>query len=232
MLFRAANPALTTADLLQLVSVSRQPVVGAELRLHQHQRPSSRPTSLEAVTQDGYEKALELRSAMGVDVSLPLMGALDLETTLLTRLGVSVVELTLDDYQVDGAAISRPEQRPVIAVNLSGKFSSSRWGRRMTLAHELCHLLYDLSDDGEVGVLSNPWAPYLLERRANAFAAMLLMPEPTLATTLPRTPRQWTPDSLNAAMGVLGVGRSALTWHLYNLRWITASERRAWLDAL
>ncbi len=232
MLFKTANPMLSTADLLELVRVSDQPVVKGKVSLWKYQQPAPPPTSLEGVTHDGYEKAMQLRKVMDVAVSQPLVGELDLETILLRRLGVAVEELTLNDFQVDGAAISSPGRRPVIAVNLSGKFSSSRWGRRMTLAHELCHLLHDLSDGKRVGVLSNPWAPYLLERRANAFAAMLLMPAQALAARLPRSSRQWTPQMLEDVMNALGIGRSALTWHLYNLGWIGSSERRAWLDAL
>ena len=103
----------------------------------------------------------------------------------------------------------------------------------MTLAHELCHLLYDLEDDGRVGVVSNPWAPQAMERRANAFAAMLLMPREALRSVLPREPRDWSIDGLREAMATLGVGKSALTWHMYNLGLITSpSEREAWLDEL
>jgi len=232
MLFKAANPALSTTDLYKLAQVFRQLPCESDETLSQHQRAEPPPASLEAVTQDGYDKAVELRYALGIDVVPPLMGQLDLETVLLPKLGVTVEELTLDDFQVDGVAMFTPGKRPMVAVNLSGQFSSTRWGRRMTLAHELCHLLHDLSDNNEVGIVSNPWAPYLLERRANAFAAMLLMPPAALADVLSRNSRLWTSEMLHAAMTTLGVGRSAFTWHLYNLKWIGASERRAWLDAL
>lgn len=46
----------------------------------------------------------------------------------------------------------------------------------MTLAHELCHLLVDRSKAAPLMIASTPWAPAEIERRANAFAAELLLP--------------------------------------------------------
>ena len=90
----------------------------------------------------------------------------------------------------------------------------------------------DLSDDNNVGIVSNSWAPELLEKRANAFAAMLVMPREALEASLPRNPRQWTAEDLRDAMQKLGVGRTALMNHLHNLGFISHSEREAWLDEL
>ncbi len=232
MLFKAANPALSTKDIRMLAQVFAQLPSESNVPLSQYQRAEPPPARLGAVTQDGYDKAVALRAALKIDVASPLMGQLDLEKVVVPKLGVTVEELTLDDFQIDGVAMLSAGKRPMVAVNVSGRFSSTRWGRRMTLAHELCHLLHDLSDNNEVGMVSNPWAPYVLERRANAFAAMLLMPPAALADVLCRDSRQWTSEMLHAAMKTLGVGRSAFTWHLYNLKWIGVSERRAWLDVL
>ena len=49
-------------------------------------------------------------------------------------------------------------------------------GRRFTLAHEFCHLLFDQDQGQALAVASGPWAPRAIEQRANAFAAMFLMP--------------------------------------------------------
>jgi Zn-dependent peptidase ImmA (M78 family) len=232
MLFRSASPSMSSADLA-LLSGSfwrLEPALDEPLRTLQHGSPL--PLDREAATRDGYDKARLVRSALSIEHDVPLLGRYDLETEVLPQLGVAVHDFTFDDSQVDGVAIFAPGRRPMIGVNLSGRFSSTVWGRRMTLAHELCHLLYDLGDNGGVGIVSNPWAPYLLERRANAFAAMLLMPREVLDATLPPDPRHWTPELMRAAMNTLGVGRSALTWHLYNLNRISDSERQAWLDVL
>jgi len=44
-----------------------------------------------------------------------------------------------------------------------------------------CHILFDREYGTKWALASGPWAPRDLERRANAFAAMLLMPPGLLA---------------------------------------------------
>lgn len=231
LLFRSAAPALSTSDLAALIRLAGLPKQG-HAPLMDFQRHEPPPFDPMGITEDGYERALEFRKARDLPASQPLTGPHDLEHVLLAGLGVEVVDVRLDDSRIDGVAIVYPGRVPLVAVNLSGRSASTPWGRRMTLAHELCHLLYDLDDDGQVGVVSNPWAPQALERRANAFAAMLLMPRASLEAMLPPNPRDWTGPSLRQAMTVLGVGKTALTWHLYNLGLLTRSERDAWLDEL
>lgn len=232
MLFRSASPELSTADLRRLSEAFAQlPSIG-ESPITQYQQADPPTSSPEIVFQDGYEKALEFRSALDLNPELPLLGEHDLETVLFDDLGIVVQDLTLESTTIDGLAVFAPGKAPLVGVNLTGKYSSTRWGRRMTLAHELCHLLYDLSDDNHVGIVSNSWAPQLLEKRANAFAAMLMMPREALEASLPRSPRQWTAEDLGEAMKRLGVGRTALMNHLHNLGYISHSEREAWLDEL
>lgn len=231
MLCRSASPALSTSDLQQLLDLGSTTQEG-RTPLQDRQRHEPPPFGPMAITEDGYERALALRDALGIDLHLPLAGAHDLEDVWLPRMGIAVVDVRLEDSNVDGVAIMHPGWKPVVGVNLSGRFASKPWGRRMTLAHELCHLLYDLDDDGQVGIVSNPWAPQAMERRANAFAAMLLMPRATIDAVLPHQARDWTTKVLHDAMAVLGVGRTTLIYHLYNLGKLTASERDAWLDEL
>ena len=103
----------------------------------------------------------------------------------------------------------------------------------MTLGHEICHVLHDGEADGTtVGIISNDWAPYLIERRANAFAAMLLAPEPAMSECSERRPRLWVSKDLEHAMRELGIGATTLLQQLRNLRWISDRQRNAWLDEL
>lgn len=232
MLFRSVSPELTSADLCRLSQAVNQLPSRVDIPLRDYQQASPPSMSLETVYKDGYEKAVAFRQSLQIDPSLPLSGKHDLEGDLLPRLGIAIQEFTLEDNEIDGLAIFAPGKSPLVGVNLTGKYSSTRWGRRMTLAHELCHLLYDLSEEDSVGIVSNPWAPELLEKRANAFAAMLLMPREALENILLDSARQWTPEDLHGAMKKLGVGRTALMNHLHNLGFISHSEKEAWLDSL
>jgi Zn-dependent peptidase ImmA (M78 family) len=180
---------------------------------------------------DGLERAIQVREALELPAGAPLKDAYDLEGVILKRLGVRVTEISLDDSGVDGVAISSPGVTPTIAVNLSSSRAATSWGRRMMLAHELCHLLFDIDAGGRVGVVSSRWADAAIERRANAFAVMLLVPESALAGVLARDEaRRWTLADLRVAMAHLGVGVTTLTWQLQNLGWIDSSAREAWLD--
>lgn len=231
LLYRSAAPRLSARDLDSLLALAMDltPDPG---RLAQYLHPSRPHAMPERIIEDGYRRALMFREQFGVPEQVPLVGEWDLETVVLPRLGVRLVDLQLDDGHVEGVAVKAPGRQPTIAINRSGRYASTKVGRRMTLAHELCHHLLDADESGRVGVVSNPWAPHTLEVRAASFAAMLLMPEAAIAHQLARDSRRWQAKDLCAAMDHLGVGKSTFTWHLHNLRWITEAEQASWLDAL
>lgn len=231
LLFRSASPNLSVGDLTRILSFSSDGA-SRSTKLDAFRSPSFPGGDPDAITQDGYDLAMEFRERAGLGAHTPLAGNLDLEHLLTERFGVTVRDVHLDEVYVDGVAVVTPGRDPLIAVNRSGRFARSTTGRRMTLAHELCHVLHDMTENGIVGVVSGPWAPYVLERRANAFAAMLLAPEAAIESVLPRDSETWTAGGLRDAMRALGIGISTLTWHLYNLRWISESERQAWVDEL
>lgn len=68
-----------------------------------------------------------------------------------------------------------------IVINLDGK-NTNPCVRRFSLAHELCHILYDWNRTEPLAVISGYLAPLGLEReqRANSFAVRFLCPESTL----------------------------------------------------
>lgn len=231
LLFRSASPRISDTDLHALLDLCAKAPPSMETAGAGIRAPQPCPPSRRASTQQGCELALALRERLAIPADAPLTGDLDIER-ILERLHVRFEELTLGDEGVDGAALVRSGGRPVVAVNRSGRFARTPWGRRMTLAHELCHVLHDGDASGLVGVVSGEWAPYLPERRANAFAAMLLAPEAALQALLDRRPDRWTAADLRRAMQVLGVGATTLTRQLRNLKWISEAEREAWVDAL
>jgi len=230
LLYRSASPALSASDVGKLLELTHQLDGAPSVEFGKARDPDPCVGNLEELTSDGYERALAFRTALGLPDSASLTGPHDLESVLLPGLGVEVRDVLLDDRHTEGAAVHQPGAQPIIAVNTGGRFSSTPWGRRMTLAHELCHLLHDADDRGLVGVTSNPWASYALERRANAFAAMLLAPEAAVATCLGPNPDRWRRADLVDAMRALGVGITTLTWQLHNLGWISDATRQAWLE--
>ena len=85
------------------------------------------------------------------------------------------------------------------------------------LGHELCHLMFDRADAVPLGVMSGPWAPPRIERRANAFAIELLLPLAGVERVLGK---DWDIDdeSVEALQAEFDIGRTATVEHLQNLR--------------
>ena len=140
-------------------------------------------------------------------------------------LGVDVAEASLSDESIRGVAIAGPRHRSGIVWNRNNRFNADARGRRFTLAHELCHLLFDRSVGQRLAVASGPRAPPSLEQRANAFAAMLLMPTETVRTVVanmnePIASRQ----GVESVADRMEAGFSATLWHLRNLGFVDDSS--------
>ncbi|MFH1117766.1 MAG: ImmA/IrrE family metallo-endopeptidase [Pseudomonadota bacterium] len=108
---------------------------------------------------------LEKQSGQAVDI-----------TEILAGLGIRQEEIRLTDRHIRGISIAGPRHLPSILENLSDVHNATLPGRRFTLAHELCHILFDRTHGKKLAMVSDTWAPLQIEQRANAFAAMLLMP--------------------------------------------------------
>ena len=171
--------------------------------------------------QQGYTLAEELHD--------DLDGCMDGEpvdvVAILERLRVDVAEASLSDESIRAVAMAGPRHRSGIVWNRNNYFNADARGRRFTLAHELCHLLFDRSVGQRLAVASGPWAPPSLEQRANAFAAMLLMPTETVRTVVagmdePIASRQ----GVERVADRMETGFAATLWHLRNLGFVDDSS--------
>lgn len=116
------------------------------------------------------EVALQHLESAGLSESGDLPGAIE------AAFGIDVAVLPLGDG-VDGLAATTPEARLILAAPTAVPYR-----QRFTIAHELGHLL--AGDDQELHLDEDIFGAKSKtagsERRANAFAAALLMPESTL----------------------------------------------------
>jgi Zn-dependent peptidase ImmA (M78 family) len=171
VVFRALAPAVNVDDVLVLLDRLRSyPSVPEASRALDALRIRLVVPSSELPHQQGYNLAEQLRMARS-----NLDAYFDIEA-FLAEIGVKVDTANLSDVKVDGATVWGAQHGPVIVLNQMGA-RQEPWARRMILAHELCHLLVDRPAAAELMVASTPWAPPELERRANAFAAELLLPK-------------------------------------------------------
>ena len=172
----------------------------------------------------GYELAEELHETFGMeftrDASVDIDGMID-------KLGIRIVSLELSDEDTLGLSIAGPNHRPGIVVNPRHQRNAHHFGRRFTLAHELCHVLFDRQAGRRLAIASGPWAPCDIEKRANAFAAMLLMPPSLIQrATASLTEPIDTIVGVREMAQVLQAGVRSVLHHLKNLGFIADTDQQ------
>ena len=174
--------------------------------------------------EQGYQLAEALMASLGSTL-VPI----DLEE-LCCRLGVQVQSVELSDPEIRGVAFVGADQRPTIAVNTTHQANTHLFGQRFTLAHELCHLLYDRDRARALALASGPWTSADIEKRANAFAAMLLIPTPAVRAWVAQHGPLEDRDAVRKLAEELQVGFQATLRHLTNLDFLSPAQRQT-IDA-
>lgn len=167
--------------------------------------------------EEGYDLAEETREEIGV-----LEAERDVNVQrILHDLGIKIEEVSLDTDSVRGVAIAGPGFAPAILVNTKSVFNQTRAGRKFTLAHELCHILFDRTRARKLSHVSGQWTAPRTEKRANAFAVMFLASRVATRAVF----REYGKDRTKDAAEALQLGHSAFVEHLYNLGLIDEAER-------
>jgi Zn-dependent peptidase ImmA (M78 family) len=151
-------------------------------------------------------------------------------THVLSDLAVPVASIDLSQPSIRGLALVHGDGT-VMAVNESSSYSKRSWSRSALLAHELCHVLFDRNHGSELGIASGPWAPRHLEQRANAFAAMFLMPEDGVTEVVESSgadPLDW----IRRVAHQFGASYRAAIQHLFHLGFFDFGVRDELLDGL
>lgn len=231
LMFRSLAPRAEDCDIAALAGMMaefRSPE-GDARAMRDIRRPA--PAADEtAAPEDGYDLAEELHEHY--DGKFHRGDCVDIER-MLAQLDVGVAELRLHDRAIRGVAIAGPRHRPAIGVNANHPANERACGRRFTLAHELCHLLFDRGEEGRLAIASGPWAPRGMERRADAFAAMLLMPWPAVQRAVARSNIPiGTAEGVRGLAQRLRVGAPAALSHLTNMALIDDDARRRIEDGL
>ena len=167
--------------------------------------------------EEGYGLALDCREDLGIE---PDRVFIDIDD-VLTKLSVTVQEEALSTRTVRGVAVAGQGFGPGILINTNSAYNNNEPGRRFTLTHEFCHILYDRTRAKKLSHLSGPWTSGRTEKRANAFAAMFLAPPSAIRKRLV----DHSPDAVRQLANDVGMGVTALIEHLYNFDLIDDAER-------
>jgi IrrE N-terminal-like domain len=226
LMFGAVSPQLEDADRVRLLEELAR-AIGEEPGglLQDLTRPA--PLDSRRAWDQGYELAQECLEQMGLDVDAP--SAVDMDA-LIEQCRISVRSISLADESVRAVAIGGPTYTPTILLNETHEAIRFTSGLRFSLAHELCHLIYDRSHAKEVTLPSGEWAPRDIEQRANAFAAMLLMPPRRVASAILESPQSAWRDWPAIVSQCLQTGLIAATHHLANLGVLTEEQRDALIE--
>lgn len=158
---------------------------------------------------DGYDRARRLRRLLDLPVEpMPDLGALVEE-----RLEVALVVVRLGNARMSAVGLRDRDGAATIVLNADDTHRRDNPQlARVHLAHELCHILFDVSTGGlhlvvDLGDESAPHARRVSrdEQRAKAFAAELLLPLQGLLDVL-RTPR--SVESESEARGLVTEARA------------------------
>jgi Zn-dependent peptidase ImmA (M78 family) len=203
-------------------------ILGRE-RLLSSLRASSPPSNRPFL--NGYEVANHVRNLIPErDGTLRALARL-----LEDRFDILVLRHAFKDSRIVGAACRSGNAR-VVAVNTVG----TETARRFALAHELGHHALDLEENGatadEERSGENSWFDTTpCEKRANAFAAMLLAPASVVAGLIGPTrvkPGYEEAKGLVAKVrAYAGMGFAATAWHLHNLHYFDDGMARMLLLA-
>ena len=224
-MFGGVSPDLSTHDVEYLCA---QIVAGqngmdspelADLVANRHGSPLGVPY------RDGHRFADELLEDMA------LLDGDNIDVyAMCSHLKIDLYETELETDSIRGVAIAGDGFSPRIVVNRTHYFNQNEAGKRFTIAHELCHVLFNRTRARRVAhASSGRWAAQGIEQRANAFAAYLLMPRALVLAHLPDANRIEVSDVQYLA-SQLRVNKSALLRHLRNLGIIDEVERERLLD--
>lgn len=212
--FRCVAPVVDEADLVRIRRTFVSAVRDSSSFEKLNELASTVPPPLRNL-QDyvrGYRLARALRTRLGNEAH-----PLDIEA-LISKLGIHVTDLPLSDRAIDGGCVCDDRHGPAIFVNPMSARAASAWGRRVVLAHELCHLLFDRRHGRHIGMLSGPWAPPRVERIANAFAIEFLLPLQGIVETVGPIWDHPTDEHINALMKRYELSLTAVSEHVRNMR--------------
>lgn len=217
LMFGGLNVDLEEADQLRLMNFIAHQKGGNESSALSEMVASPEISIWSQPYEEGYRLAEECRDDLEISQDQIYVDI----NNLLQRLEIKVEEEALDTKSIRGVAIAGNGFAPAILVNTNSFYNNNEAGKRFTLAHELCHILYDRTRAKKLSHLSGPWTSARTEKRANAFAAMFLAPPSAIRQQL----TEITPEAIKNLASKSGVGVIALVEHLYNIDLIDDIDR-------
>lgn len=164
----------------------------------------------------GYELASKTREILGISSHEPIE---NLRSLVEEELKIPLIQ---DEFppRIAGATVQSGDDRGIV-INIKGR-NFNTWSGRLTIAHELGHLLWDPDQKLETLIVDQnemlseaPWsaASSPVEQRANAFAIEFLAPRSVIQERFGYTHPL---DDIYDYMVEFGVSFTAARYHMWN----------------
>ncbi|MDD4964037.1 MAG: ImmA/IrrE family metallo-endopeptidase [Gallionella sp.] len=144
---------------------------------------------------------------------------------ILVKWGVSVKKIEISNSSLDAIAVWGAAHTPTILLNTDGPRAKLPAGTRSTLAHEICHLLVDINGALPAAEVFGGNIPYVIEQRANAFAAEFLLPRAVAGNRLaeglefsyiPDERYRVTEETVSHLANFYGTSHETTAWQIIN----------------
>ena len=163
----------------------------------------------------GYELASKTRQILGLHPEAPIT---NLRSLIEDDLSIPLIQDKLP-RNIAGATLQSGDARGIV-INIAGKYFNT-WSSRLTVAHELGHLLWDPDESLDSLIVDTrdqlnapPWeAKSYVEQRANAFAVEFLAPR---AAITGRLDTHSPPGDIYDLMVEFGISFTAARYHIWN----------------
>ena len=164
----------------------------------------------------GYELASKTRRILGISPREPIA---NLRSLVEEELQIPLIQDELSP-KIAGATVQSGDDRGIV-INIKGK-NFNTWSGRLTIAHELGHLLWDPDQKLETVIVDQherlseaPWSTNNpVEQRANAFAIEFLAPQSAIRDRFSEYTHP--PDDIYDYMVEFGVSFTAARYHVWN----------------
>ena len=212
LLRSSQGSSITPADYDTLLGLLKPGKSHSFARLREVAKGLSPAVDAREPWESGYQLARLVRERLGFSPS----ASIDIED-VIRHMDVETQDATFADTTILGCCIGTPGYVPLVVLNIACADARGVSGRRITLAHEFCHLLFDRAGVRSLARFEGGGADSdrLIEMRANAFAVELLVP----MTALVAADGAVVDDAQLAVIAVeRQVSSHALQWHAKNLR--------------
>lgn len=212
LLRSSQGSSLKAADYESLLMLLRPSTGESYAKLREYAKGLVTTINSHVPWESGYRLARSVRERLGLAPTAPI----DMDH-LVQEMGVTIADVSFDDKAILGACVGAPGYAPLVVLNMNCEDAKGISGRRVTLAHELCHLLFDRAGLRSLARFEGGGADSdrLIEMRANAFAIELLVPMETLTD---ESDGVVSDEQLRQLAEERKVSSHALRWHVRNMR--------------